>query len=75
MGGGVEFDIGDLFGGGRTQSRQQQREPEVKKETVNLDVTETVTIPFFDFLYDTSISVKTVYGKVLTLKVKAGTKP
>jgi DnaJ-class molecular chaperone len=73
--GGADFDIGDLFGGGRTQSRQQQREPEVKKEIVNLDVTETVTIPFFDFLYDTSISVKTVYGKVLTLKVKAGTKP
>ena len=75
MGGGVEFDIGDLFGGGRTQSRQQQREPETKKEIVSLDVTETVTIPFLDFLYDTSISVKTVYGKVLTLKVKAGTKP
>lgn len=75
MGGGVEFDIGDLFGGGRTQSRQQQREPDAKKEIVSLDVTETVTIPFFDFLYDTSISVKTVYGKVLTLRVKAGTKP
>ena len=73
--GGVEFDIGDLFGGGRTQSRQQPREPEPVKEIVNLDVTETVQIPFFDFLYDTSISVKTVYGKVLTLKVKAGTKP
>lgn len=75
-GGDVEFDIGDLFSsGGRAQSRQQPREPEQQKEIVNLDVTETVLIPFFDFLYDTSISVKTVYGKVLTLKVKAGTKP
>ncbi len=74
-GGDVEFDIGDLFSGGRTQSRQQPREPEPVKEIPNLDVTETVLIPFFDFLYDTSISVKTVYGKVLTLKVKAGTKP
>ena len=73
--GGADFDIGDLFGSGRTQSRQQPREEEVKKEIVNLDVTETVTIPFFDFLYDTQIAVKTVYGKVLTLKVKAGTKP
>jgi DnaJ-class molecular chaperone len=73
--GGADFDIGDLFGGGRTQSRQQPREPEVQKEIVNLDVTETVTIPFFDFLYDTQIAVKTVYGKVLTLRVKAGTKP
>ena len=73
--GSVEFDIGDLFGGGRTQSRQQPREPEPMKEIVNLDVTETIQIPFFDFLYDTSLSVKTVYGKVLTLKVKAGTKP
>jgi DnaJ-class molecular chaperone len=42
---------------------------------VNLDVTETILVPFFDFLYDTSLSVKTVYGKMLTLKVKAGTKP
>lgn len=32
-------------------------------------------IPFFDFLFDTSVSVKTVYGKNLSLKVKAGTKP
>ncbi len=75
--GGVEFDIGDLFGGGgRTQSRQQTpREEEPKKEIQNLDVTETIEIPWFDFLYDTSISVKTVYNKVLTLKIKAGTKP
>ncbi len=73
--GGVEFDLGDIFGGGHTQSRQQSREPEPPKEIPNLDVTETILIPFFDFLYDTSVSVKTVYGKVLTLKVKAGTKP
>lgn len=73
--GAVEFDIGDLFGGGRTQSRQQPKESEPVKEILNLDVTEMVAIPFFDFLYDTTVSVKTVYGKVLTLKVKAGTKP
>lgn len=75
--GGFEFDIGDLFGwAGRSQSRGQQTKQEVpKKEIPNLDVIETVEIPFFDFLYDTNISIKTVYGKVLTLKVKAGTKP
>ena len=75
--GWFEFDIGDLFGGGgRSQSRQQApRDEEPKKEIQNLDVTETIEIPWFDFLYDTSISVKTVYNKVLTLKVKAGTKP
>lgn len=74
--GGFEFDIGDLFGGGRKQSkRSEPRHEEPKKEIVNLDVTETIEIPFFDFLYDTSVSVKTVYNKVLTLKVKAGTKP
>jgi DnaJ-class molecular chaperone len=66
--------MGDMFGGGRSQSRQKA-EPETPKEIVNLDVTETVEIPFLDFLYDTSLSIKTVYGKVLTLKVKAGTKP
>jgi DnaJ-class molecular chaperone len=74
--GGFEFDIGDLFGGGRKQSkRSEPKHEEPKKEIVNLDVTETIEIPFFDFLYDTSVSVKTVYNKVLTLKVKAGTKP
>ncbi|MBX9809794.1 DnaJ domain-containing protein [Candidatus Gracilibacteria bacterium] len=74
--GGFEFDIGDLFGGGQKRSkRSEPKHEEPKKEIVNLDVTETVEIPFFDFLYDTSISVKTVYNKVLTLKIKAGTKP
>jgi DnaJ-class molecular chaperone len=73
-GGGFEFDMGDIFGGGRSQSGQKP-EPEVPKEIINLDVTETVEIPFLDFLYDTSLTIKTVYGKVLTLKVKAGTKP
>ncbi|MBC7503548.1 DnaJ domain-containing protein [Candidatus Gracilibacteria bacterium] len=74
-GGNVEFDIGDIFGGGRTQSRQQPREEEAKKEIQNLDVVENIEILFLDFLYDTTLSIKTVYGKVLTLKVKAGTKP
>jgi molecular chaperone DnaJ len=75
--GGAEFDFGDMFGGGgRSQSRHQTpHEEEPKKEIQNLDVTETIEIPWFDFLYDTSLSVKTVYNKVLTLKVKAGTKP
>ena len=74
--GGVEFDLGDLFGGWGKRSRKTEPEyEEPKKEIPNLDVTETIEIPFFDFLYDTSLSVKTVYGKVLTLKVKAGTKP
>ncbi len=75
MGGGAEFDIGDMFGSGRSQSRAKPREEESKKEIQNLDVTETVEIPFFDFLYTTSLSVKTVYAKVLTLKIKGGTKP
>jgi DnaJ-class molecular chaperone len=41
----------------------------------NVDIIETVEIPFLDFLKDTSVSVTTVYGKVLSLKIKAGTKP
>lgn len=75
--GWFEFDIGDLFGGGARsqQQRQQPKQEEPKKEIPNLDVTETIEMPFFDFLYDTSISVKTVYGKILKLKVKAWTKP
>lgn len=70
------FDFGDIFEGWSSQSwRKEWRNKETKKEIPNLDVTETMEIPFFDFLYDTSLSVKTVYGKVLSLKIKAGTKP
>jgi molecular chaperone DnaJ len=71
-----EFDLWDIFGGWggqNTRSRTQREEP--KKEIPNLDVTETVEIPLLNFLSENSISVKTVYGKSLTLKVKAGTKP
>jgi DnaJ-class molecular chaperone len=66
-----------MFGGGArgsTRSRESSYE-EPKKEIPNLDVTETVEIPFLDFLQDNSVSVRTVYGKNLSLKVKAGTKP
>lgn len=70
-----EFDLGDLFGGWRKKSQRTESKEEQKKEIANIDVTETVEIPFLDFLYDTSVSVKTVYGKYLTLKVKSGTKP
>lgn len=75
MGGGgqgFEFDLGNLFGGGQRSSRRSEpKREEPKKEILNVDVIETVEIPFFDFLYDTSISVKTVYGKTLSLKVKS----
>lgn len=75
--GGFGFDFGDLFGGGfRAQNTKSQKKSEPKKEKVeNLDVIETVAIPFLDFLSDQKISVKTVYGKNLTLKVKAFTQP
>jgi DnaJ-class molecular chaperone len=80
MGGGssgIEFDIGDLFGGGggRSSQRRAEREPEMPREIPSLDVTSTVEIPFLDFLYDTTVDVQTVYGKYLTLRVKSGTKP
>ena len=79
--GGFEFDLGDILSGmGSWWSRKTRYEEPAefetpKKEETNLDVTETVEIPFFEFLYDTAIDVRTVYGKHLTLKVKAGTKP
>ncbi len=75
---GFEFDLWDLFGGGSGRSQRQSAKQEQKKEPKeieNLDVTETIEIPFFDFLYDTSLIVTTVYNKHLTLKIKAGTKP
>lgn len=76
---GFEFDLGDILsgmGGGRNQKRQTHYEEDIpKKEVENLDVTETIEIPFLDFLFDTALDVKTVYNKHLSLKVKAGTKP
>lgn len=67
------FDFGDIFGGKQSGGYSQ---PKAKKEEIeNLDVTETVEIPFMDFLFDNKISVKNVYGKVFSLKVKAFTKP
>lgn len=75
--GGFEFDLGDLFSGGWTTKKKSKTPPkeEEKVQLESLDVTEIVEIPFLDFLYETSLSVKTVYGKVLTLKVKPGTRP
>lgn len=76
---GIEFDLGDLFWGlgGVKQKPPRSTYEEPKQETIqpNLDVMEIVEIPFFDFLYDTSVNIRTVYGKNLSLKVKAGTKP
>jgi DnaJ-class molecular chaperone len=76
---GFDFDLGDILSGmgwgRRNWQREEFEEEPKKKEAPNLDVTETVEIPFLEFLYDTSVDVRTVYGKHLTLKVKAGTKP
>ncbi len=75
--GGFEFDLGDLFSGGWATKKKSKTPPkeEEKVQLESLDVTEIVEIPFLDFLYETSLSVKTVYGKVLTLRVKPGTRP
>ena len=62
-------------GSRQKKQKSQYEEPKTEEIKPNLDVTETVEIPFLDFLFDTSISVKTVYGKHLTLKIKTGTKP
>lgn len=72
FGGGFE-DIFSSMGGGNTSRSNSQKTASQQEE--NLDVVETVEIPFLDFLFDNNISVRTVYGKHLTLKVKAFTKP
>lgn len=68
-GGGFGFDFGDMF---RTSSDTSHRASQASE---NLDVTETVEIPFLDFLFDTKVSVKNVYGEHISLKVKASTQP
>lgn len=69
------FDLWDIFGWSQWASRQQSQYNTPPKRTIDLDITETVTIPFFDFLFDSTLPIKTVYGKNLSLKVKAGTRP
>ncbi len=73
--GGFEFDLWDIFSGAGTKNQKSRKEKPHKEDTPSLDIVERVEIPFLDFLFDTSVSVKTVYGKNLSLKVKAGTKP
>ena len=53
------FDFSDFFSQGNTRSNQKTGKQEEVSES--LDVVETIEIPFLDFLFDTSVSVKTVY--------------
>lgn len=73
------FDIGDLFSGmgwERKKSQKSPREESPKAEIeANLDVIEVREIPFMEFLFDSTLTIQTVYGKNLTLKIKSGTKP
>jgi molecular chaperone DnaJ len=77
---GFDFDLGDILSGmwwwqTRRPSQWDKDANQHTSKPASLDVTETVEIPFLDFLYDTEIDVRTVYGKHLMLRVKAGTKP
>lgn len=63
-----------MFGQDRGSARSEVK-AKTKAPSEELDVTKTIEIPFLDFLIDTTIDIETVYGKHLSLKVKAGTKP
>jgi len=65
------FDFSDMFWWGSWQTTQKQAEP--KEE--NLDIEKVVEIPFFDFLFWTSVMVNNWIGKSVTIKVKPNTKP
>ena len=71
------FDFSDLFwwNFGSNNSKNYQNTQSEKPKEENLDITETIEIPFFDFLFDTKAIVKNVYNKTITLKVKAFTQP
>ena len=71
------FDFWDLFSGHFSENSSSQNKKSHKEtpQKENLDVTETIEIPFLDFLFDTKVSVKNVYNKIITLKVKAFTQP
>ena len=66
------FDFSDLFGGFQAGSDVPGARPAAKE---SLDVTVTRSVPFLDFLLGTEVSVETLAGKKLSLKVPANTKP
>lgn len=87
-GGQFDFwDIFEMFGtGGKTRksgfsgfqdfdSASGQKSRTTKAEPANLDVVQTVEVPFMDFLLGTKIDVKTVYNEYLKLKIAEGTRP
>ncbi|NDK09885.1 J domain-containing protein [Candidatus Gracilibacteria bacterium] len=72
----VEFDFGDLFGGGmgRGSSGSRQTQEEAKKPET-LDFEKVYQIPVFDMILGCKIEVTGVYGQKAKLTIPAGTKP
>lgn len=69
-----DFDFSEFFGNkSKSWPRSEKKQNQEKEQ--NLDVTETISIPFIDFLFDTQVSIKTINWKNLKLKIKALTKP
>lgn len=79
--GSSSFDFSDLFGGfgwgasSYNQAQQQTRTEPKKEPEVEIDIEKTVEVPFFDFLFWTSVQVNNGIWKTATVKVKEGTKP
>lgn len=69
----VHFDFSEMFGWGGYPFWE---EPQVRNnEGVSLDIEKTVEVPFFDFLFWTSVQVNNWIWKTVTIKIKEGTKP
>lgn len=70
----AHFDFSDMFGWWASDFTSS-RKTEVKEEKASLDIEKTIEIPFFDFLFWTSVLVNNWIGKSVTIKIKEWTKP
>lgn len=66
------FDFSDMFW---WWNSSRQTEVKEKQKEENLDIDKTVEIPFFDFLFWTSVLVNNWIGKSVTIKINPNTKP
>lgn len=69
------FDFSDLFWNFWWTQNQPNNEPKKEEPVVEIDIEKVVEVPFFDFLFWTSIQVNNGIWKTATVKVKEGTKP
>ena len=66
------FDFSDFFQWWTSNFNSSSK---TQKNSTNLDIEKTIEIPFFDFLFWTTVQVSNWIGGTVTIKIKDWTKP